>query len=123
MALRTIADLPALDVEKLSKDTAFANNMAESIFEISYKENIDQYDSYKSRHVKFKGLSSLLLDSVINNNYDFTGDKNFYGDVAVSGEFKISGDFLLNEDLLPEECLQYRTSINTGATDINSQNI
>jgi hypothetical protein len=38
MALRTIADLPALDVDNINENSTFIDNILESIFEISYME-------------------------------------------------------------------------------------
>jgi hypothetical protein len=103
MALRTIADLPALDVEKISENPNLIKNISESIFEISYMENIDRYDSYKSRHVKFKGLSSLMMNSIINNDFDFYGYKTFWSGTGISGYLDLSGNFLVNDKMLKDE--------------------
>jgi hypothetical protein len=103
MALRTIADLPALDVEKISENPNLIKNISESIFEISYMENIDRYDSYKSRHVKFKGLSSLMMNSIINNDFDFHGYKTFWSGIGISGYLDLSGDLLVNDKMTKDE--------------------
>jgi hypothetical protein len=77
MALRTITDLPALNVDKIIGDPNLITNISESIFEVSYMETLDKYDSYKSKHVKFKGLSNLMLNDIVNNDFTFYGLKTF----------------------------------------------
>ena len=69
MALRTIADLPALDVDGVIESGKF-ENLAESLLEVSYLESPGEgsprYDTYRSKHVKFRGLSNLMLEGVSN---------------------------------------------------------
>ena len=40
MALRTIADLPALNIDQISEREDLLQNLEESLFEISYMENV-----------------------------------------------------------------------------------
>jgi len=123
MALRTIADLPALDIETVKDRPDLASNLAESLFEISYMEAVDRYDSYKSRHIKFKGLSSLILDGVSNNDFDFYGHKTFYGGVSISNMLAVSGDFYVNKDVPPDIWNDYHVVMNAGDMIFNSHNM
>ena len=74
-------------------------NLDESLFEISYMENAGQYDTYKSKNVKFRGLSSLLMNPIINNDFDFYSRKTFWGGINVSGELNLSGDLYVNTNI------------------------
>ena len=93
MALRTIADLPAVNIDQIIGREDLMQNLEESLFEISYIENIGQYDTYKSKHIKFSGLSSLMMNSIIYNDFDFYSRKTFWDGINVSGELNLSGDF------------------------------
>lgn len=120
MALRTIADLPALDVQKVIRE-AKTENLAESLFEISYMEDFGQFDTYKSKYVKFKGLSSLIIDELANNNFDFYGHKTFYGGVSISNSLDLTGDFLVNDGI--DDWDKYRAVINAGDINFNSSSL
>jgi hypothetical protein len=120
MALRTIADLPALDVEKVIREQR-TENLAESLFEISYMEDFGQFDTYKSKYVKFKGLSSLIVDSMANNDFDFYGHKTFYGGVSISNGLDLTGDFLVNDGV--DDWDRYRAVINAGDINFNSSSL
>ena len=74
-------------------------NLEESLFEISYMENVGQYDTYKSKHIKYKSLSSLMMNSIIYNDFDFYSRKTFWGGINVSGELNLSGDLYVNTDI------------------------
>ena len=99
MALRTIADLPAVNIDQIIGREDLMQNLEESLFEISYIENIGQYDTYKSKHIKFSGLSSLMMNSIIYNDFDFYSRKTFWDGINVSGELNLSGDFYINTDI------------------------
>ena len=99
MALRTIADLPALNVDQIIEREDLLRNLEESLFEISYMENVGQYDTYKSKYIKFRGLSSLMMNSIIYNDFDFYSRKTFWGGINVSGELNLSGDLYVNTDI------------------------
>lgn len=62
-------------------------------------ENVGQYDTYKSKHVKFRSLSSLMLHPIIYNDFDFYDRKTFWGGINVSGELNLSGDLYVNTDI------------------------
>lgn len=81
-------------------------------------ENAGQYDTYKSKHVKFRGLSSLMMNSIINSDFDFYGYKTFYGGIGVSGVLNLSGNFYVNKDV--ENWSDYHVEINAGDIVFNS---
>ena len=122
MALRTIADLPALNVDKIIGDPNLITNISESIFEVSYIETIDKYDSYKSKHVKFKGLSNLMLNDIVNNDFTFYGLKTFQNGINVLSFLNLSGDLYVN-NMAPENWGQYETIINAGTIQLNTLNM
>lgn len=62
-------------------------------------ENVGQYDTYKSKHIKFKGLSSLMMHSIIYNDFDFYSRKTFWDGINVSGELNLSGDLYVNTEM------------------------
>ena len=100
MALRTIADLPALDVDKiLENKEQLQKNLSESIFEISYMETYEYYDTYRSMHIKFKDLTALILDNIANYDFDFYGYKMFYGGIGVSNILELTGNFYVNKNV------------------------
>lgn len=99
MALRTIADLPALNADYIIERKDLLKNLEESLFEISYMENVGQYDTYKSKHIKYRDLSSLMMNSIIYNDFDFYSRKTFWGGINVSGELNLSGNLYVNTDI------------------------
>lgn len=118
MALRTIADLPALDVESILEQPALTENLAESLFEISYMESVGQFDSYKSRHVRFGGLSNLMMYGITNSAFDFHGYKMFLDGLGVVGDLNLSGSLYVNKD--NPNWTQYDIIMNAGTVKINS---
>ena len=62
-------------------------------------ENVGQYDTYKSKHIKFRGLSSLMMHSIIYNDFDFYSRKTFWDGINVSGELNLSGDLYVNTEM------------------------
>ena len=62
-------------------------------------ENVGQYDTYKSKQVKFRSLSSLMMHPIIYNDFDFYDRKTFWGGINVSGELNLSGDLYVNTDI------------------------
>ena len=62
-------------------------------------ENVGQYDTYKSKHIKFGGLSSLITNSIVYNDFDFYSTKTFWGGINVSGELNLSGDLYVNTEM------------------------
>lgn len=124
MALRTIADLPALDVDKIIEQPELMQNLEESLFEISYMEALDQYNTYKSKHVKFRGLSGLIVEGIVNGDeYNFYGYKIFWDGIEVHGVLNLSGDLYVNTDMTKEEWSQYTAIINAGTIQLNSINM
>lgn len=86
-------------------------------------ETLGQYDTYKSKHVRFLGLSSLILDDLVNSPFDFYSYKTFWGGIGVSGELNLSGYFYVNKDLPPEIWKGYNVTINAGDINLNSYNM
>jgi len=119
MALRTIADLPALNIDKIVKDEDLKRNLEESLFEISYMESAGQYDTYTSKHIKFRGLSGLMMDAIINSDFDFYGYKTFYGGIGVSNDLNLSGNFFVNKDVPEEIWKDLSVIINAGYAEFN----
>jgi len=107
MALRTIADLPAINVDEILQRPDLMQNLAESLFEISYMEAAGQYNTYKSKHVKFKNLSAFMLQNIAQEDFDFYGYKIFYDGAGVMGQLNISGNVSVNVNMEPEDWQRY----------------
>lgn len=120
MALRTIADLPELDIQSVLKQPDGPDKLADSLFEISYMEEYGGYNTYKSKHIKYHSLSSSLLENISNNEFDFYGHKIFYGGVSISNGLDLSGNFLINAGV--DDFSQFSAIINAGDVQINSNN-
>lgn len=119
MALRTIADLPALIVDGKVNDERFMEKLGDSLFEISYKSDPGYDNTYISKHVKFVDLSGLLMNALVNRNFDFYGHKTFRGGISSLGASDLSGDFYVNRDAAAT-WRSSRAEINAGNAAFNS---
>lgn len=123
MALRTIADLPSLDVEKVKRSEELMHNFSESLMEISYMEDYDNWTTYKSKNLKVGSLSSLIADGIVRSDTVICGDWSFDNGVTVNKFFNLSGNLVVNEDPDNDPPDKYYVLIRARDITLNSLNM
>lgn len=122
MSVRTVSQLPLIDVQEIATGGDRRTNFRNSLVEVSYNTSEGKYDSMR---VKLGDCYDHVCYNILSGGVDgktvFNAPVEFTDQVSMNNSLLLSGDLVVNENLDDDEASQYRTHIKSGRIVIDAE--